>query len=76
LSLASVFGKREIEGKNEAFTELKAPLQPFGIKTFFTDGLGTYERNLKGFMHIIGKKNTRRTERKNLTLRTRIRELV
>ena len=73
--LAYVFGKRELKGKNEAFFELKALLEPFGITTFFTDGLSTYERNLKGFKHVISKKNTQRIERKNLTLRTRIKRL-
>jgi insertion element IS1 protein InsB len=73
--LAYVFGKRELKGKNEAFLELKSLLAPFGIKTFYTDGLSTYERNLKGFKHVIGKKNTQRIERKNLTLRTRIKRL-
>ena len=65
----------ELKGKNEAFIELKALLEPSGIKTFYTDGLSTYERNLKGFKHISGKKNTQRIERKNLTLRTRIKRL-
>ena len=73
--LAFVFGERELKGKNEAFLELKALLEPFGIKTFCTDGLSTYERNLVGFTHIISKKNTQRIERKNLTLRTRIKRL-
>jgi len=73
--LAYVFGERELKGKNEAFIELKALLEPFGITTFYTDGLSTYERNLEGFRHIIGKKNTQRIERKNLTLRTRIKRL-
>ena len=73
--LAFVFGKRELKGKNKAFLELKALLEPFGIKTFCTDGLSTYERNLAGFTHIISKKNTQRIERKNLTLRTRIKRL-
>jgi insertion element IS1 protein InsB len=73
--LAYVFGEREINGKNEAFLELKALLEPFGITTFYTDGLSTYERNLQDFNHKIGKKNTQRIERKNLTLRTRIKRL-
>ena len=73
--LAFVFGKRELKGKNEAFLELKALLEIFDIKTFCTDGLSTYERNLIGFEHIISKKNTQRIERKNLTLRTRIKRL-
>ena len=74
--LAFAFGKRELKGKNEAFLELKALLEPFGIKTFCTDGLSTYERNLKSFRHIISKKHTQRIERKNLTLGTRIKKIV
>ena len=73
--LAYVFGKRTLKGKNEAFLELKVLLEPFGITTFYADGLSTYERNLKGYKHIVGKKNTQRIERKNLTLRTRIKRL-
>jgi len=73
--LAYVFGERELNGENEVFQELKALLEPFGITTFYTDGLSTYERNLVGFTHIISKKNTQRIERKNLTLRTRIKRL-
>ena len=73
--MAFVFGERELKGKNEAFMELKALLEPFGITTFYTDGLSTYERNLVGFKHVISKKNTQRVERKNLTLRTRIKRL-
>jgi insertion element IS1 protein InsB len=73
--LAFVFGEREIGGKNEAFPELKKLLEPFGIITFYTDGLTTYEQNLAGYKHFISKKNTQRIERKNLTLRTRIKRL-
>jgi insertion element IS1 protein InsB len=73
--LAYIFGEREINGKNEAFLELKALLEPFGITTFYTDGLSTYERDLQDFNHEIGKKNTQRIERKNPTLRTRIKRL-
>ena len=73
--MAYVFGERELNGENEVFQELKALLEPFGITTFYTDGLSTYERNLVGFTHIISKKNTQRIERKNLTLRTRIKRL-
>lgn len=69
--LAFVFGER----KDKVFRELKALLAPFGITRFYTDDWGTYERNLVGFQHIISKKNTQRIERKNLTLRTRIKRL-
>ena len=69
--LAFTFGKR----KDSVFKELKALLEPFGITRFYTDDWGTYERNLAGYEHIIGKKNTQRIERKNLTFRTRIKRL-
>jgi len=69
--LAFTFGKR----KDSVFEELKALLEPFGITRFYTDDWGTYERNLAGYEHIIGKKNTQRIERKNLTFRTRIKRL-
>ena len=36
--LAYVFGRRE----DQAFLELKALLEPFGIRWFFTDGWGAY----------------------------------
>ena len=62
--LAFVFGKRELKGKNEAFSELKVLLEPLGIKTFCIDGLSTYERNLAGYRRIISKKNTQCIERK------------
>ena len=69
--LAYVFGER----KDKVFRELKALLKPFGITRFYTDDWGSYERNLSKSEHIIGKKNTQRIERKNLTLRTRIKRL-
>jgi len=69
--LAFVLGER----KDVVFKKLKALLEPFGITRFYTDDWGTYERNLKGFEHIISKKNTQRIERKNLTFRTRIKRL-
>jgi len=69
--LAYVFGQR----KDKVFRELKAMLEPFGIKTFYTDDWGSYERNLAGFEHVISKRNTQRIERKNLTFRTRIKRL-
>jgi insertion element IS1 protein InsB len=70
--LAYVFGDRS----DEAFLELRELLKPFGIKTFYTDAWGAYSRNLPVEQHIIGKSNTQRIERKNLTLRTRIKRLA
>jgi insertion element IS1 protein InsB len=69
--LAYVFGKR----KDKVFKELKELLEPYGITTFYSDDWGAYERNLKGYEHVISKKNTQSIERKNLTLRTRIKRL-
>nr|WP_318656002.1 IS1 family transposase [Pseudanabaena yagii] len=51
-------------------------LKPFGIKHFFTDVWGAYERILDPHTHLIGKKNTQKIERKHLTLRTRIKRLA
>ena len=70
--LAYVLGSR----KDEAFIKLKALLEPFGITRFYTDDWGAYERHLEPENHSIGKENTQKIERKNLTLRTRIKRLV
>jgi IS1 family transposase/transposase-like protein len=70
--LAYVFGKR----KDEVFKKLKKLLMPFGIKKFYTDDWGSYERHLPSGKHVIGKKNTQKIERKHLTLRTRIKRLA
>jgi insertion element IS1 protein InsB len=51
-------------------------LIPFGIKRFFTDAWGAYERILDPDTHLIGKQNTQKIERKHLTLRTRIKRLA
>jgi insertion element IS1 protein InsB len=70
--LAYVLGSR----KDEAFIKLKALLEPFGITRFYTDEWGAYERHLESENHSVGKENTQKIERKNLTLRTRIKRLV
>jgi insertion element IS1 protein InsB len=70
--LAYVLGSR----KDEAFIKLKALLEPFGITRFYTDDWGAYERHLEPENHSVGKENTQKIERKNLTLRTRIKRLV
>lgn len=70
--LAYVFGKRQ----DQAFLELKALLQPFGIRRYYTDGWGTYQRHVEPEMHEVGKHNTQQLERKHLTLRTRIKRLA
>ena len=69
--LAFTFGRR----KDNVFRKLKALLEPFGITMFYTDDWGSYERNIKPENHSVGKTNTQVVERKNLTLRTRIKRL-
>ena len=70
--LAYVFGDR----KDKALLQLKKLLEPFGISRYFTDDWGAYKRNLAQEKHTVGKKNTQKIERKNLTLRTRIKRLA
>ncbi len=70
--LAYVFGAR----KDEVFLQLKALLEPFGIKRYCTDGWGAYERHLPVELHEVGKRKTQRIERKHLRLRTRIKRLM
>ena len=70
--LAYVFGRRE----DQAFLKLKALLEPFGIRRFYTDGWGAYQRHLDPTQHVVGKRRTQQLERKHLTLRTRIKRLV
>ena len=62
--------------KDHALVKLVNLLKPFGIKRFFTDAWGAYERILDPSSHLIGKKNTQKIERKHLTLRTRIKRLA
>lgn len=69
--LAYTFGRR----KDIVFKELKFLLEPFGITMFYTDDWGSYERNINPEIHTVSKKNTQIIERKNLTLRTRIKRL-
>ena len=70
--VAYVFGRRE----DQALLQLKALLEPFGIRRFYTDGWGAYRRHLDPHRHVVGKRRTQQVERKHLTLRTRIKRLV
>jgi len=70
--LAYVFGRRE----DQAFLKLKALLEQFGIRRFYTDGWGTYRRYLDPHRQVVGKRRTQQLERKHLTLRTQIKRLV
>ena len=70
--LAYVFGRR----KDAVFLRLQALLEPFGITRFYTDGWGTYERQVDAEKHTVGKEHMQRIESKHITLRTRIKRLV
>jgi insertion element IS1 protein InsB len=70
--LAYVFGRR----KDEVFLRLKALLEPFGITRYYTDGWGTYERQVDAEQHTVGKEHMQRIESKHINLRTRIKRLV
>jgi insertion element IS1 protein InsB len=70
--LAYVFGRRE----DGAFLKLKALLVPFGIKRFYTDGWGAYQRHLARTRHEVRKRHTQQLERKHLTQRVRIKRLA
>ena len=70
--LASVCGRRQETG----FLQPKALREPFGITQYYTDDWGTYTRHLEPEEPTPGKRNTRKIERKPLTLRTRMKRLV
>ena len=70
--LAYVFGRRT----DEAFLQLQALLEPFGITRYHTDYWGAYTRHLDAAEHNPGKRHTQQIERKHLTLRTRIKRLT
>ena len=69
--IAFVFGRR----KDDAFKELKKLLSRYKIKTYRSDGWGSYVRLLDEKKHKISKALTTKIERKFLTLRTRIKRL-
>jgi insertion element IS1 protein InsB len=70
--LAYVFGQRQ----DEVLLQLQALLEPFGIRRFYTDGWGAYERHLASEQHVVGKQHTQTIESKHIKLRTRIKRLV
>jgi insertion element IS1 protein InsB len=70
--LAYMFGKR----KGSVLEELKTRLEPFGIRRFYTDNRGAYQRHPDPGRHEAGKRNTRKIERKNPGPRTWAKRLV
>jgi IS1 family transposase/transposase-like protein len=71
-TIAFVFGRR----KDEVFLKLKKLLDAFNISKYYTDNWGSYSKYLDEKKHKIGKRNTQTIERKNLTLRTRVKRLT
>lgn len=61
---------------DEAFLQLPALLEPFGIMQFYSDGWGAYERHIEPVFHTVGKRYPQKIERKHLTLRIRIKRLA
>ena len=53
-TLAYVFGRRE----DQALLQLKALLEPFGVRRFYTDGWRAYRRHLPAHQHVIGNRRT------------------
>ena len=72
VGLAYAFGRRA----DQVFVKLKKLLKPFGLVHFYTDAAGVYERHLPASAHTVGKLNAQQSERKQLTLRTRIKRLA
>lgn len=70
--MAYVIGQHQ----DSVLLTLKALLEPFGVRHFFTDRWGGYERHISAEKLSIEKENTQKIERKHLTLCTRIKHLV
>ena len=70
--LAYVLGRHQ----DSVLLKLKELLEPFGVRHFFTDGWGGYERHIAQEQLTIDKSKTQKIERKHLTLRTRIKRLA
>ena len=67
-----VFGWRQ----DAVCLQRTALLEPFGIRRFYTDGWGAYERHIDPMQHEVGKTNTQNIESKHINLRTRMKRLV
>jgi len=70
--IAFAFGRRI----QAVFKKLRKLLKPFDIRRYYTDALACYSKLLPKKSHTVGKSNTQRIERQNLTLRTRIKRLA
>ena len=70
--VAFAFGRRI----QSVFRKLRKLLKPFDIRRYYSDAFACYCKLLPKKQHTIGKSDTQRIERKNLTLRTRIKRLA
>ena len=70
--VAFAFGRRT----QTVFKKLRKLLKPFDIRRYYSDAFACYYKLLPKKQHTVGKSNTQRIERKNLTLRTRIKRLA
>jgi len=70
--LAYVVGSRA----DEVFVKLQKLLKPFGLVHFYTEAAGVSDRHLPASAHTVGKIPTQQIERKQLTLRTRLKRLA
>ena len=70
--LAYVFGRRQ----DAVLQEVQQLLPPFGSKRFYPDHWGADARQLASERHSPGKRPTQKSERKQLTLRMRIKRLA
>ena len=52
--------------QDSVLLQFKKLLEPFGVRHFFTDGWGGYERHIEEERLSIGKENTQKIERKHL----------
>ena len=68
--------KMAVNGSGVRDTARVQILEPFNIGKYYTDNWGAYSKNLDKDKHEIGKRNTQTIERKNLTLRTRVKRLT
>ena len=66
----------KIEFTRQPFLQLQALLEPFGIRRFYTDGWGAYERHINPEQPHVGKEQTQKIESNRINLRTRIKRLV
>ena len=70
--VAFAFGRRV----QTVFKKLRKLLKPFDIRRYYSDAFACYCKLLPNKQHTVCKSNTQRIERKNLTLRTRIKRLA